>query len=442
MQRQLSNPLATIQGSSKLSLFLALGLAIATGVVIFAALQQAETKTAPPTAAAAPLSIVTASQDITSGTRITAGMLEVTQVPLEAVLDGTVLSLDLAVGQIARIPILEGDPILTRKPANEASAGSGLTYVIPDGRRAVAIKVDKVIAAGGLIQPGDRVDIYAVLEVDRLDPLTGQRIGGVERPLIVPQFIEVLAVEQELLNVVATEGNQERTPEAGGTLLAQADPQPTSDVVTLAVTPAEAQLLLFAEEEGAIRLAVRGPEDNAIVASPEFIFSDIASDDLALNADTSLAFIVPDGFRAMSVSVDKVIGVGGLIRPGDPVDVLAVLEISIAIEGAGLEEGVALAVTLAQGLEVLAVEQALANPADAEGQPSVQPSASVITLAVEPQMAQAIFLAEQEGTLRLAVRPPGDLEFIPLATTAFYTFFGDIGPVQLLTSQDIDLLAQ
>ena len=347
MQRQLSNPLATIQGSSKLSLFLALGLAIATGVVIFAALQQAETKTAPPTTAVAPLTIVTADEFIPAGVRITVGMLEVSQVPVEAFLEGTATSLDQAVGQIARIPILAGEPLLTAKLISEASAGTGLTYLIPDGRRAVAIKVDKVIAAGGLIQPGDRVDIYAVLEVDRLDPLTGQRIGGVERPLIVAQFIEVLAVEQELLNVLPAQGNQERTSDAGGTLVSQAEPQPTSDVVTLAVTPAEAQLLLFAEEEGAIRLAVRGPEDTAIAASPEFIFSDIASDDLALNADTSLAFIVPDGFRAMSVSVDKVVGVGGLIRPGDRVDVLAVLEIAIAIEGAGLEEGVARAVTLA-----------------------------------------------------------------------------------------------
>ncbi len=442
MQRQLSNPLATIQGSSKLSLLLALGLAIATGVVIFAALQHAETKTALPTAAAAPLTIITAGEFIPAGVRITVGMLEVSQVPVEAFLDGTATSLDQAVGQIALIPILAGEPVLAAKLADEARAGQGLTYLIPEGRRALAIKVDKVIAAGGLIQPGDRVDIYAVLEVDRLDPLTGQRIGGVERPLIVAQLIEVLAVEQELLQVLPTQGNQERSPEAGGALVKQADPQPAGSVVTLAVTPAEAQLLLFAEEEGAIRLAVRGPEDTAIAASPEFIFSDIASDDLALNADTSLAFIVPDGFRAMSVSVDKVIGVGGLIRPGDRVDVLAVLEISIAIEDAGLQEGVARAVTLAQGLEVLAVEQALANPADAESQPSVQPSATVVTLAVEPQMAQAIFLAEQEGTLRLAVRPPGDLEFVPLATTAFYTFFGDIGPVQLLTSEDIDLLPQ
>ena len=442
MQRQLSNPLATIQGSSKLSLLLALGLAIATGVVIFAALQQAETKTAPPTTAVAPLTIVTAGEFIPAGVRITVGMLEVSQVPVEAFLEGTATSLSQAVGQIARIPILAGEPVLTAKLVSEASAGTGLTYLIPDGRRALAIKVDKVIAAGGLIQPGDRVDIYAVLEVDRLDPLTGQRIGGVERPLIVAQLIEVLAVEQELLQVLPTQGNQERTPEAGGALVKQADPQPAGSVVTLAVTPAEAQLLLFAEEEGAIRLAVRGPEDTAIAASPEFIFSDIATDDLVLNEDTSLAFIVPAGFRAMSVSVDKVIGVGGLIRPGDRVDVLAVLEIQIAIEDAGLQEGVARAVTLAQSLEVLAVEQALANPADAEGQPSVQPSATVVTLAVEPQMAQAIFLAEQEGTLRLAVRPPGDLEFVPLATTAFYTFFGDIGPVQLLTSQDIDLLAQ
>jgi Flp pilus assembly protein CpaB len=198
-------------------------------------------------------------------------------------------------------------------------------------------------------------------------------------------------------------------------------------------------------------LAVRGVGDDTLIPTPEIVFSDFIAETSShpLTEETSLAFIVPEGYRAMAVQVDKVIGAGGLIRPGDRVDVLAVLEVAIQIQDLGLVEGSARAITLEQNVEVLAVEQALEDLAgsaalaagsDAD-QPAAQPSATVVTLAVSPEVAQAIFLAEHTGVIRLAVRAPGEDTINDVPGTAFFSIRNQLGPVQLLTSQGyVDLL--
>lgn len=447
MQRQLTNPMTMIQGSSKLALFIALGLAVAAGIVVFAILRSNSSEQS--TFAAGTVTVITATEGIPAGARIEPGMLQFTEVSEEGLAPGALANPDLAIGQIARIPILEGEPVLAGKLTSNLQTGSGLSFIIPDGRRALGVRIDKVIGAGGLLRPGDRVDIYAVVSVPTFSTVTGEVVAEPNRPIIVAQDIEVLAVEQELQRVLPTQANVERTNETGGTLSDQADAQPLSSVVTLAVTPTEAQTLLLAEDAGSIRLALRGLGDDGIVATPEAVFSDVIADVSAypVGEDTSLSYVVPVGLRAMAVAADKVIGAGGLIRPGDRVDVMAVLEVSLAIDGVGVVDGSARAVTLQQNVEVLAVEQALENLTPAEGatevagQPAAQPSATVVTLAVSPEIAQAIFLAEEEGSIRLSVRAPGDDEVRPIASTAFFSIRNLFGPVSLVAADgSVDLL--
>ena len=75
------------------------------------------------------------------------------------------------------------------------------------------------------------------------------------------------------------------------------------------------------------------------------------------------------------------------------------------------------------------------------GQPAAQPNATVVTLAVSPEIAQAIFLAEEEGSIRLSVRAPGDDEVRPIASTAFFSVRNLFGPVSLVAADgSVDLL--
>ena len=366
MLRGISRPFTAFSGNSRLGLIVTVGLGVLTFVLIYAALQEEE-QASQSAAAGSAVAVVRATQSIPAGTQITPGMLELTTVPEEAALSGRIESLDLAVGQVARIPILSGEQMVQAKlVALESfrSTGSGLNYIIPDGLRAMAIKVDKVIAPGGLLQPGHRVDILAGISASTIDPVTGEPADDVTRLALVAQNIEVLAVEQALERVLPAQASQEREE----TLTDQPEPNPATSVVTLAVTPAEARQIVEAEREGAIRLLLRptGDTDEISLQSTELAAAAAvtSSNDLPLSVETSISYIVPPGLRGMAIAVDEVIGVGGLLRPGDRVDVISVFDLVLiapddeAIDG----EEITVAVTVAQNVEVLAVQQALENP--------------------------------------------------------------------------------
>jgi pilus assembly protein CpaB len=137
-------------------------------------------------------------------------------------------------------------------------AADSLAYIVPEGHRAFAVEVDKVVTAGGLVRPGDRVDLVAVLDVVYKDVLLDKEYKET-RVITIGQNIEVLAVEQKLENRIVGEGGAEQ-----GTPVNQPGTQPGATVVTLALTPQQAQEFFLADDKGSIRLAVRGPGDAAV----------------------------------------------------------------------------------------------------------------------------------------------------------------------------------
>jgi pilus assembly protein CpaB len=130
------------------------------------------------------------------------------------------------------VPIAKGEFILPSKLAPE-NAGSGLPSLIPPGMRAVSVRVNEVVSVAGFVTPGTRVDVL----------LTGTPIGGKE-----PQTATVL----QNVPVIASGHTLERT----STGEAQNTP-----VITLLVSPDDAQRLTLASSEGHIQLALRNPLD-------------------------------------------------------------------------------------------------------------------------------------------------------------------------------------
>lgn len=116
------------------------------------------------------------------------------------------------------------------------------------------------------------------------------------------------------------------------------------------------------------------------------------------SGSASLSNSVPEGLRALSIPVDRVSGIAGLVRPGDFVDVLY-------LEGRG-KPGAEVA-TLFQGVKVLA-----AGSMFSEHQEKEDPGGSV-TLALSPQDAQLAMLAVSLGSLQLALRSIGDSRLLP-----------------------------
>jgi len=106
--------------------------------------------------------------------------------------------------------------------------------------------------------------------------------------------------------------------------------------------------------------------------------------------------LVPQGMRAVTIEINEVSGVGGLVVPGSTVDVVC----TIPDDGGGRP----VTRTIVQNVKVLAVGQRLAAASD-DGETSLAKSA---TLLVTPRQAEEIELATNAGRTRLALRSPLD----------------------------------
>jgi pilus assembly protein CpaB len=218
--------------------------------------------------------VVTAKHDISARTEIKADMLELTKVPANALLGGAFSSNDLVVGRIARIPIYKGEQLVQDKLASEKS-DLGLSYIVPTGTRAMGVKVDKVIGAGGLIRPGDRVDVIGVVDVKYTDIISDKEFTET-RSFTIAQNVQVLAVEQKLENQPPLAGDKARASE--GALVEQPEAEPEGTVVTLALAPDATQRVLITEEKGSLRLTVRAPGDTEIVEVDDTTFLSLADE--------------------------------------------------------------------------------------------------------------------------------------------------------------------
>lgn len=108
----------------------------------------------------------------------------------------------------------------------------------------------------------------------------------------------------------------------------------------------------------------------------------------------TLAALLPDGFRAITIPVNNINGVAGFVLPGMMVDILLLRQ----IEGDGADSNDQRADLVMESVQVLAVDQ-LAD--EKTGKPKVSRS---VTLAVTPQAASRLAIANRMGTLQLTLR--------------------------------------
>jgi pilus assembly protein CpaB len=225
-------------------------------------------------------SVVVASQDIAAGTRITEDMVRVKNMSSDAVVPQALTTTKTVVGSVARFPITTDEQILeNRLAAGGMAVADGdklpVTYIVPEGMRAVAVNTKQVINAGGLVLPGNRVDLIFVAQVktDLPPPLDLSHISQT-----VLQNLEVLAVEQTVEEVVpeTTSDGAEDGEVAERVALDSPDPEPEAVTVTLAVTPEQAEILAMADviakasdnDDTDIRFALRRFGDSAQVTVP------------------------------------------------------------------------------------------------------------------------------------------------------------------------------
>jgi pilus assembly protein CpaB len=175
--------------------------------------------------------VMVAANDLQVGARVEERDIKVIQIPSTELPPGAPRRKADVIGRGVILPIPKGDFILSNNLAGE-NAGAGLPALIPPGMRAVSVRVNEVISVAGFVTPGTRVDVL----------LTGSPNGGEQETTTVLQNVAVLASGRTL--------ERTSTGEAQNTA-----------VITLLVTPDDAQRLSLASKQGTIQLSLRNPLD-------------------------------------------------------------------------------------------------------------------------------------------------------------------------------------
>lgn len=185
--------------------------------------------------------VVVAATDLELGAELRPDDLRVVDWPAGAVPAGAFSSPDELIGRGLIMPVIQHEPILPMKVASK-EAGSGLPVVIPEGKRAVSVRVNEVIGVAGYVLPGTHVDVIATASPSekRGDTMTK----------VVLSDVQVLAAGTKM----------EQDGEQGKPMAV--------NVVTLLVTPEEAERLTLGATEGQIQLALRNPLDRSTPETP------------------------------------------------------------------------------------------------------------------------------------------------------------------------------
>jgi len=187
--------------------------------------------------------VVVAKVEIPLGTKIVAEQLMTAQFPTNALPDGVFDKPEKLVGRVAVVNVAAREPVTDYKLAAEGSAG-GLAAVIPEGYRAMTVKVDDVIGVSGFLVPGTMVDVLTVID----PPEQQMQRNPISK--IVIQNVKVLASGQNI-----DKPKNEREAES-------------VRAVTLQVTPEQAEKLALSATEGKLRLVLRNQIDQGDEQTP------------------------------------------------------------------------------------------------------------------------------------------------------------------------------
>lgn len=182
---------------------------------------------------AKPRRVLAAARYVPAYTRLDEGHLAFREVPEEYLAKGALERMDDAVGLVTLAPLSANEPVLFNKLARQSQS---LAAAVPEGRRAFSVAVDPVSGVSGLVRPGDLVDVLL---------LADEGSGG--RPMAATLFQAVRVVAVGARYAV----DDKAETEGGGT-------------VSLALTPQECEVALFAASRGRLHLTLRPTGDREV----------------------------------------------------------------------------------------------------------------------------------------------------------------------------------
>jgi pilus assembly protein CpaB len=252
-----------LKRSNRLVLLIGIFLAVIAFVGIALTLSQGGGGGTAAPSAPTLLRTVIAAQDIPLGASVTKEMLITADRSIEGERKPQAFqNPELVIGKIARRPIANGAQL----EAADFQTGTGIQQLdVPPGMRALAVQVDQLSGVGTVIRAGDYVDMVVGLTDDKFpvvelnpDDDTITVIAGLNTTS-VKLLIEGMQVIGTLLPPPTAAAADPNAPAASGA------PETTltgaSEIVILAVSAQQAEIIKFAQLDGSITLALRSPKD-------------------------------------------------------------------------------------------------------------------------------------------------------------------------------------
>lgn len=220
--------------------------ALVAAMVVYSALKKREAQIEQ--AMVKSVNVAVAARDLPIGSKIDAASVKLVRWSKDDLPPGAFNDIHPLLNQFTRTSFVTNEPIVgDRLFSGDKNAGV-LPLLIPNGMRAISVPVDEVSDIAGFVQPHARVDLLVSVSstADAHQPFSK----------IVLQNVEVLAVAQEVENV-------------------NADKPQVVRVVTLLVTPEQAERVVLATHEGPLRMAMRNYEDSKIVPTDGIDMSEL-----------------------------------------------------------------------------------------------------------------------------------------------------------------------
>ena len=185
--------------------------------------------------------VVIATRSMGIGTALTANDVKVVAWPASSPMPGALSDVKQAINRGLLTGVLENEPITNNKLAS-IEAGTGLSPASRLGMRAMSVKVNDVIGVAGFVVPGTRVDVVVTIRRPS-DSMTRTAASNVQ--------------------VLTAGTRQDQGKPEGDNKNANA-----STVVTLMVSPRDAERIALAQSEGEIMLMLRNPLDHETTVTP------------------------------------------------------------------------------------------------------------------------------------------------------------------------------
>jgi Flp pilus assembly protein CpaB len=253
-----------LKRSNRLVLLIGVFLAIVAFVGIVLVLGGSGPGQGTQPSAALPLKTVVAAQDIPLGARLTAGMLATKEFTPSQRRQGAFGDPSQILGQTVRRPILKDAQLSTADFLEDINA-----LVVPEGKRAISVQVNQVNGVGTLIKTGDYVDL--VLGLTGSDKFPVVTINPDDESITVVAGINATSVKlliegMQVIGTVRPPTTATRTTNAAPSGSAAQAPTTTlsddgQELVILAVTAQQAELIKYAQIDGDISLLLRNSRD-------------------------------------------------------------------------------------------------------------------------------------------------------------------------------------